>query len=504
VVSRSQTTVRKNIVANMLGSGWTAILAIAFVPLYIHFMGVEAYGLVGFYVTLQMLFSVLDLGLTATLTRELARLSALGNAGSLEMRNVVRTLELIYWSLAALIILLVVAASGWISTSWLNGRQLSPDVIRSAVILMGIVIAFRMPYSFYTGGLIGLQKQVLLNGVKIAIETFRNGGGVVVLWLVSPTITAFFAWHAIAGVIGAGVLCVVLWRKLPAANDAPKFTPALFRKLWRFGAGMSGIAVISLLVMEMDKVVLSKMLPLDELGYYMLASTLAMGLSLLSTPIFSAILPRLTQLVASKDDAGVREIYHSGSQFMTALIMPVALTLSLYSEPVLQIWTQSETVAQHSSPILSLLVVGTAFNAMMYIPYALQLAHAWTRLTIIANVIYAAVLFPALIWMISKYGVLGAASIWVMLNVASVLFSLPIIHAKFLKGELKRWVLVDFALPTLAVLAVVGLLAVAMPADMGMVGNLFWICISLLISLLSSFLLTPVTRAFIFRFMFAK
>ena len=35
------------------GTGWSALMQIAFIPLYIKFMGIEAYGLVGFYITLQ-------------------------------------------------------------------------------------------------------------------------------------------------------------------------------------------------------------------------------------------------------------------------------------------------------------------------------------------------------------------------------------------------------------------------------------------------------------------
>lgn len=491
--------VRKNIVANMIGSGWTALLSLAFVPLYIHFMGIESYGLVGFYVTLQVMFSVLDMGLTATLSRELARLSAAGEASAQEMRNVVRTLEVVYWALAIFIIVAMVLTADWIATGWLNTNQLPSEVVRMSVTLMGVVVAFKMPYGFYAGGLIGLQRQVLLNGMKVVVETFRNGGGVLVLWLVAPTITAFFAWHAVAGMIGAALFGLVLWRCLPEAGAPARFTPAMFRKLWRFGAGMSAIAVLSILAVELDKIILSKMLPLEEFGYYMLASTVAMGINLIIVPVFSAMQPRLTQLVVSGDGASLRQLYHKGCQLMTVLVMPVALGLCFFSEPVLKIWTQDAAIAQYSAPVLSLLVVGTALNAMMNIPYALQLAHGWTRLTLITTSIAVVVLVPTLILMISLYGVIGAASIWVMLNAGNVMFSLPVIHAKFLRGEFRRWLLADFARPTLAVLAVVGLGWLFMPGGIGVVGQAAWIMASVLAGLLSGALLTPVTQSFFLR-----
>ena len=48
-------------------------MSLAFVPLYIKFMGIESYGLVGIFVSLPALFGVLDMGLSTTLNRELTK-----------------------------------------------------------------------------------------------------------------------------------------------------------------------------------------------------------------------------------------------------------------------------------------------------------------------------------------------------------------------------------------------------------------------------------------------
>ena len=59
-----------------------------FVPLYIKFMGVESYGLVGIYFPLLALSDFLDMRLSDTMNREMARLMAVrfgnvvGSSGS--------------------------------------------------------------------------------------------------------------------------------------------------------------------------------------------------------------------------------------------------------------------------------------------------------------------------------------------------------------------------------------------------------------------------------------
>ena len=428
--------VRKNIIANLIGSGWVALVSIAFIPLYIHFMGVEAYGLVGFYLTLQALFVVLDMGLTATVSRELARLSATNNMQ--DMRNLVRTLELIYWVIAVSIVVSVTFLAPWITTNWLNSNVLTDETVQLSIVLMGIIIALRMPYGFYSGGLLGLQRHILLNGIKITIETIKAAGAVLVLWLISPSIDAFFLWQLLIGVVGVVLIAVVLWRSLPGF-EPPKFTGSLFSNLWRFAVGMSLTGVLSVILVQSDKVVLSKLLPLQEFGYYMLASTVSMGLYVIVGSVFSAIYPRFTQLVSLGDEKSLIHLYHKGSQLIAVLVMPLAAVVCVFSSDLLLIWTQNPNVAEKVAPILSLLIIGTSLNSLMNIPYALQLAYGWTKLVVYMNAIAVIILIPALIVVVDVLGAIGGALIWLCLNAGYLLFGISIMHRRLLTGEMVKW-----------------------------------------------------------------
>lgn len=82
---------------------------------------------------------------------------------------------------------------------------------------------------------------------------------------------------------------------------------------WRFTAGLSGIAILSVVFMQLDKLILSKVLPLKTFGYYTLAAVVAMNLLRLITPVFGAICPRFTQLVQLDNQAGLTAIYHKAS-----------------------------------------------------------------------------------------------------------------------------------------------------------------------------------------------
>ena len=164
-----------NILANFIGTAWVAILTFASVPFYVRYLGLEAYGLIGFFITLQALFLMLDFGLSAALMRELAYLSGLKNKES-EMRNLLRSTEILYWSVSLILAIAVVSFSGVISRSWLRLGSISPDTAMKTISLMGLVLFFRWPVILYMGGVLGLQRQVLANGIKIVMGTIRVGG----------------------------------------------------------------------------------------------------------------------------------------------------------------------------------------------------------------------------------------------------------------------------------------------------------------------------------------
>jgi O-antigen/teichoic acid export membrane protein len=67
-------------------------MAVAFIPVYIRYVGIEAYGLVGLFVMFQAWLGLLDLGLTPMLSREMGRSSG-GTVGPQAIRDLLRTVE---------------------------------------------------------------------------------------------------------------------------------------------------------------------------------------------------------------------------------------------------------------------------------------------------------------------------------------------------------------------------------------------------------------------------
>jgi O-antigen/teichoic acid export membrane protein len=230
-----------------------------------------------------------------------------------------------------------------------------------------------------------------------------------------------------------------LWKGLPTGNQKSSFDRKLLKGIWRFAAGMSGITVSALLLMQIDKVILSKIMSLENFGYYTLAGAMAGGLHIIIIPIYNSIFPRFSALAALHNDQVLIKLYHASTQLMAVLVLPAAMTLMVFSYDILLLWTGDSFISRNTAPLVSILTMGTAINALMVLPYTLQLAYGWTNISLKINIFLIVMMVPTIIILTNHYGPAGAASSWVILNVIYMLIGIPLTHSRLLKGEVKNW-----------------------------------------------------------------
>jgi O-antigen/teichoic acid export membrane protein len=463
-------SLKKNVVANYLGQGWQALMGLAFVPLYIRYLGIEAYGLIGIFALLQGWLALLDMGMKPALGREMARFTA-GAHNAQSIRDLLRSIELIGIAIAVGLALGIWAASGWLASHWVTAKHLPTTVVAQAFAVMGLVTALRFIEDIYMSSIVGLQRQVLQNIVTGIMATARGLGAVVVLVWISPTIRAFFFWQGLMSVITVALYASVVHRALPPAPRPARFSRPALAGVWRFAAGMMAITFLSLMLTQIDKILLSRLLSLEAFAYYALAGVVANGLFMLTAPITGALYPRFTQLAASGDEIALRAVYHQGAQLVTVLMGSAAMVLMMFGDRILRLWTGNPALAQHVAPIMAVLALGTLFNGLMAIPYQMMLAHGWTSLAIKVNIVAVSFLVPAIIWVVSAYGAIGAARVWVTLNAGYLMFAIPLMHRRLLPDDKWRWYHQDVAVPLAAAAATAFVCRRAVPHDLGKPGQ---------------------------------
>ncbi|MFN5427789.1 MAG: polysaccharide biosynthesis protein, partial [Bacteroidota bacterium] len=122
-------------------------------------------------------------------------------------------------------------------------------------------------------------------------------------------------------------------------------------------------------------------------------------------------------------------------------------------------------VAKKSSVVFRLLSIGNLLNGLNTMPYLMQMAVGWTSLITRVNIIAVSIIVPSLIYITPKYGAIGAASAWVILNVGYILIGIHFMFQKLLRTEKWSWFINDLFIPIIAAGLVAFLFSLLMPID---------------------------------------
>ena len=437
---------RRNVVAGIGGYGWASLIQLAATPVLIRLLGAEWFGLLGFYIAVQGLSKLFDLGISPTISRELARDSA--NLPLLG-RSVFYAIEYPYCGIGLALGVLLGAVGQGLAVYWSSSSSIPSDQMQRTFIVMGILLAVQWPLSLYEAALTGLRRIALLHSLSVVLRSLGVVGGISLLLVGPPELWRYLCVLIGATAVHVSILAFVVRRALPEPGGRPQINLAATRPYWRFAAGMGAISLLSSILIHSDKVLLSSLLPLETLGQYVLASMIASGLYVLAMPVFNAVFPDLTGKVATGDGAGERSVYHLASQGLAILIVPASAVLVLFGYELLAAWTSDLRMAEQIAPVMQLLVIGTALNTFMTVPYALQLAHGRTDIAVRLHVGLVILFIPLLLIGSWLFGAIGAAAAWFILNLVYVMRGIALTHQHLLRGEVKSWAINDVLGPAL-------------------------------------------------------
>lgn len=446
-------SLKKNILANYISQLYVTLIGIVMVPFYIKYMGPEAYGLVGFFAMLQAWFNLLDMGLTPTMAREAARYQG-GATDALTYRRLVRALEGIFLMVAIAGGIAIFSSSGYIAHDWLNASKIPIGEVQVAVQLMALIIALRWMCGLYRGAISGAERLVWLSSFNSAIATLRFIGVMPLLMFIGTTPIIFFGFQLGLALIELVGLFAYTYYLLPAISSGKQipWSWAPLKPVLKFSMTIAFTSSVWVLVTQTDKLVLSRILPLAEYGYFTLAVLVASGVMIISGPLSSALMPRMAKLEAEGDHAGLIRLYRQATQLVSVIAGAASITLAFCAEPLLWAWTGDRSLAQQAAPVLALYALGNGVLAVSAFPYYLQYAKGDLRFHLIGNAIFVVILIPLIIWATSEYGVIGAGYAWFGINVLSFVAWLPLVHRRFEPGLNIKWYGCDVLFVLLVVL----------------------------------------------------
>ncbi len=473
----------QNIIANYVGRFWSFFSGFLFTPLYIYYLGFERFSIISFALVINSLMSVLDAGISSTLSREFALKDT---SHSVKVR-IFSTFEILYFAISLLIVVSIYFLSHQIAFIWLNLDKIDPVKVSYYLKIMGIGIAFEFLSNFYCGGLMGLEQQVKANYYKIGWGISRNAFVVIPL-IYYPFLDFFFIWQAIVSIIYAFLIRRALIIQLNAKIAIfrkPIIDKEILMRTWKFAGGIMLIGIVASFNTQMDKLAISKILPIKILGYYVLAFTLSQSIVSLVTPISIAILPRFTALFSEKKIDEASNLFNKYSLLVSIFVLSFGCNIIVFSKDLIWIWTGNIVLANNAYQYIPYLTIGSIMLSLQYLPYSISIANGYTKINNYIGIFSLILTLPGY-WIMTKYyGADGAAIIYAIVQILITPIYIYFVCNRFLSKRINYYqALRNFIFPLFIALFIAYLFDQFYFFEENRINKFIWIGLSTVMSLI--------------------
>lgn len=380
------------------GFGWLAqaLLGLASVPILIHEMGAESFGIYAVLLSVIGYFSIAQ-GLNLALVRFLSKELAAG-ANESAADSVVAAVQI---ALAGSLVVagVLVAASRVLVVSVLN----TPLEYQEAAVVSIRLAAVGFP-STALGIVISAVPQAkgrydLTNGIVIASGVVGAVSSIVIV-KVTGSLVAVILGHVMVSLATFAANVLVANALMPGLQLRFTGHATARREIAEFGSSSFGASVLSTIVYHLDRLVIAVVSGPLAVAAYAAAQLPVSRVGTLLSKVTEVLVPEVSRLSAVGDQAILETMYLRASRAVMVLATIIYLPIALLAKQLLSVWVGVD-LAEDAHVIMSVLCLGLWVRALSAVPSAVNLgigrASTNLRYSFASFSISAALMYPVVL-----------------------------------------------------------------------------------------------------------
>lgn len=400
-------SLKRNTIWSFFGSAMPMAIGLVTIPYLVKTINVEAFGILTLVWALIGYFSIFDFGIGRALTYQVS--GSISKNSENELPSIVKTglLFMLATGLVGGIILALLSSK--LGTQWLNvSKSLEDDTIKSL-----LIASVGIPLATLTSG---------LKGILEGYEDFKSASLLRLILGISnfvfPALSVLFLNKSLEYMVLSLVLArlIVMIGHLIIINKRISIYSLLtaklankleLKKLLSFGAWMTLSNIVSPLMVNADRFLISNLLGASMVAYYTIPFDFAIRLLIIPASLTGVLFPRFSNLLIS-DIKETIKVYKKSFAIIFKIMLVVSAGIIAFSYLGLKIWI-NEDVASKSYLILIILMIGVFFNSLAQVPFSIIQADGKVKLTSLLH-IAEFVIYIVLLVLLAKYvGLIGVA-----------------------------------------------------------------------------------------------
>ena len=398
---------------NIFGMAAPMVVAVIAIPLLISGMGNERFGLLAIIWMGIGYFSLFDLGLGRALTKLVS--AQLGHGDNSNLGALIWTAFYLLFGLGTLGSILLLVFSESLITGLLN----VPEGLQPEGIAAFRILAIGLPIVIVTAGLIGLlqahQRFGAIAAVRVPLGVLSFVGP-----LVSLQFTPSIAWATAVLLVGRLFSLVAFYWLAGSVRDELRrietFDRGQVGPLLSFGGWLTVTNIVGPIMTYMDRFFIGSVLSMSAVTYYVTPYEVLSRLRMIPNSVMGVLFPAMST-AHSMGGGRLVTLYTTSGRVIYWAMFPLMAGAFLLAPEALKMWLGEEFSA-NSTPVVHVLAVGWLINTLSQ--PALTVLQSSGRPDLVAKA-HLAELVPYLAllwWLISTFGIVGAAAAWTLRVVA--------------------------------------------------------------------------------------
>lgn len=446
--------IKKSLFATYFVQMYSALISIILIPIYVNMLGVEQFGLIGFFILLQNIILIFDAGISGTLARQ----TSISKHNIILYKYFLKQFKIvisIFFLISIIIFIFGFLNNEYIITKWINS-DLEKNILKISVISMFMILSLRYLSAPFRSVLIGLEKHVALSKLNFIFISLKFPGGLIILKLFANSIVSYFIYQAFVALFELliiGLIFILSSKTIinsAATSSHSEVTNMTLKSLLIFSGQLSLLTITWIIVTQIDKLILSNVLSLKEYAYYTLAVTISGIILMFSAPLSQVLMSRLSVLYTQGKMIEYVKLYTRAFSLMSIVMISLGIFIFVFSKSIIFMWTGDISIANASFYYAKWLALGNAISILMTFIFLLQYSTNQLKKHVIVYLLYSLFLIPISIYIANKFYGDGTAIFWFVHNIIFFIIWGGIVNHKFIEG-INNFLLLEILIPTIII-----------------------------------------------------
>lgn len=406
-MTANRRSITRNTLLNMGGLGIPLVVGVAVMPIITRHLGETRFGLLGLTLALLEYSGLFDFGLGLATTKHVAERLARGD-GEVSHLVVGSVLSQTFFGIIGGLLFAIAAPL------LVNQVFVIPEAMKAEALSVFRLLAIMIPATLLLMSLRGILEAAHRFDLSNAIRVPSSVASFVIPAAAASagySLPAIMLMLLVTRLLVCAVTVVAVNRAIPTVRWEMPDDWSMLRPLLAFGGWMSVSNIISPLLIYLDRFLLGALIGLAAVGYYTAPFDGVIRLLIVPGSLVGALFPSVSGMNAVGDSAALARVFSKSVRNISLILAVPALALMLFGPTLLRLWLGA-TFAQQGGVAIRILALGVLANAVAHVPSSFIAALGRPDISAKFHLIELAIHVPLAWWLITSYGVTGAAIAW--------------------------------------------------------------------------------------------